>query len=323
MFDAPAYRAGRVGLPLAAWALAAGDGRIAVFLYQLLAWGIGALVVWVVARWLEDEGCSAWWAAPLACGAGLLSSFMGSMPDVAAMTLAAAALWRGAAGRRSALPLLVAAALVRETSLIAAIALSLEALRARRLREAALTVAAPALAIALWRAYVVSRFGADSMDVPGGNLSLPLTWLPEKLAQSFDLPEALAMAALALSFAGLLVLLPRIARWGVAETSYAGFAALCLVLSRLNYVVIWWGYARSLLPLAVLAGVVAGRAEGWRRWYFLAVSVAWAAVGAAVLPRWAAGLAVAFAAIALARWTALRALERRSPARRGAAGGAP
>lgn len=318
MFDAPAYRAGRIGLPLAAWALAGGRGPLAIFLYQLLAWLLGALVVWVVARWLEDEGRSAWWAAPLVCGGGLLSSFMGSMPDVAAMTLAAAALWLSAARRRPALALLVLAALVRETSIVAAIAIAITELRARRVRWAALAVAAPALAIVAWRAYVVSRFGADAMDVPGGNLSLPLTWLPEKLAQSFDLPEVLAMVGLGLGFVGLLVLLPDVARWGLAETSYAGFAALLLVLSRLNYVVIWWGYARSLLPLAVLSVVVAARATGWRRWGFLAISLAWAGVGAVVLPRWAAALAVALAAIAATRWGSARALERRRASPRAA-----
>jgi hypothetical protein len=311
MFDAPAYRAGRIGLPLAAWLLAAGNGRAAIFLYQLLSWGLGALVVWVVARWLEDEGRSPWWAAPLVCSGGILSSFMGSMPDVAAMTLATAALWRSATRRSGVLPLLVLAALVRETSVIAALAIAASELRERRLRAAALAVAAPALAIVAWRAYVVSRFGADAMDVPGGNLAVPLTWLPEKLAQTFDAPEVLAMLGLALAFAGLPVLLPGLRRWGVAEWSYAGFAAMGLLLSRLNYVVIWWGYARSLLPLAVLSVVVAARATGWRRWGFLAIALAWAGVGAVMLPRWVAGLAVALAAIAMySSWSA-RAVEAR------------
>jgi hypothetical protein len=310
MFDAPAYRAGRIGLPLAAWLLAAGNGSVAIFLYQVLSWGLGALVVWVVARWLEDEGHSPWWAAPLICSGGVLSSFMGSMPDVAAMTLATAALWRSATRRRGAVPLLVAAVLVRETSIIAALAIAAAELRQRRFRPAALVVGAPALTLLAWRAYVVARFGADSMDVPGGNLALPLTWLPEKLAQTFDAPEVLAMLGLALAFAGLLVLLPSVARWSVAETSYAGFAVMGLLLSRLNYVVIWWGYTRSLLPLAVLSVIVAARTTGWRRWWFRAIPLAWAAVGAVMLPRWVAGLAVALCAIALYGSLSLRALER-------------
>jgi hypothetical protein len=268
-------------------------------MYQLLSWGLGALVVWVVARWLEDEGHSAWWAAPLICSGGVLSSFMGSMPDVAAMTLATVALWRSATGRRGSVPTLVAAVLVRETSIIAALAIAAAELRQRRFRPAALVVAAPALAILAWRAYVVARFGGDAMDVPGGNLALPFTWLPEKLAQTFDTPEVLAMIGLALAFAGLLVLLPSVVRWGVAETSYAGFTVMGLLLSRLNYVVIWWGYTRSLLPLAVLSVVVAARATGWRRWWFRAIALAWAGVGAVMLPRWVAGLGVALCLIAL------------------------
>ena len=123
--------------------------------------------------------------------------------------------------------------------------------------------------------------------------------------ETFDAPEVLAMIGLALAFAGLPVLLPSLKRWTVAEWSYAGFAAMGLLLSRLNYVVIWWGYARSLLPLAVLSVVVAARATGWIRWGFLAIALAFAGVGVVMLPRWVAGLAVALAAIAMySSWSA-------------------
>ena len=308
-FDAPAYRAGRIGLPLLAWVLAAGNGRLAIFVYQLLSWILGVLIVWTTARWLEDEGQSAWWAAPLIVTGGLLSSFFGSMPDPAALSLAVLALWLNATRRRGVVPLLVAAVLIRETMVIPALAVALEAARDRKFGLAASAIGVPLVALAAWRAYVVSR-GLSGMDVPGGNFALPLTWLPEKLAQSFDAPEVLALAGAALAVAGGVLLLPRIARWTPLEASYAGFVVMALSLSRLNYIVIWWGYARSLLPLAVLSVLVAGRMEpGWRRAWFHVVALTWTAVGAVVLPRWAGGLALALVCVAALD----RTLRRKAP----------
>ncbi|HSN93318.1 MAG TPA: hypothetical protein VLS93_18955 [Anaeromyxobacteraceae bacterium] len=302
MLDAPVYRAGRIGLPLLAWILAGGRDRAAVFVYQLLSWTLGVLAVWVVARWLEDEGDSPWWAASLVLAGGVVSNLMGSMPDLAGTTLMAFALWRHARGSAGVVPSLVGAALVRETSVIAAAAVAIAELRARRPWAAARAVGLPLLVLGAWRAYVIWRIGPDGLDVPGGNLALPLAWLPEKLAQPFDLAEVLALIGLGLSFAGLPALLPRIARWTPVETTYAGLAALCLLLSRLNYVVSWWGYGRTVLPLAFLSLVVAARARAaWSRWLFRAVALAWAGVGTVMLYRWAAGLAAALLVIAALR----------------------
>lgn len=308
-FDAPAYRAGRIGLPLLAWVLAAGNGRLAILVYQILSWILGVLIVWTTARWLEDEGQSAWWAAPLIVTGGLLSSFFGSMPDPAALSLAVLALWLNATRRRGVVPLLVAAVLIRDTMVIPALAVALEAARDRKFGLAARAIGAPVVALVAWRAYVVSR-GLSGMDVPGGNFALPLTWLPEKLAQSFDGPEVMALTGAALAVAGGVLLLPRIARWTALEASYAGFVVMALSLSRLNYIVVWWGYARSLLPLAVLSVLVAGRmGPGWRRAWFHVVALTWAAVGAVVLPRWAGGLALALLCVAMVQ----RVVRRRDP----------
>jgi hypothetical protein len=312
MLDAPAYRAGRIGLPLAAWALALGHDRAAVLAYQLLAWTLGLLAVWVVARWLEDEGDSPWWAAALILSGGVVSTLMGSMPDLAAAALMTFALWRHARGRGGVVASLIAAALVRETAAIAALAVALAEIRARRFRRAALAAGLPLLALAAWRAFVLWRIGPAGVDVPGGNLALPLAWLPEKLAQPLDPAEVLGLLGLGLAFAGLPALLPRLPRGTPVEATYAGLAALSLVLSRLNYVVTWWGYGRTVLPLAVLSLVVAARADApWRRWLFRAVALAWAAVGVVMLWRWAAGLALALLVIAGLR---------RFPRRAGAAG---
>ncbi len=144
------------------------------------------------------------------------------------------------------------------------------------------------------RRYVLLRLGPTGLDVPGGNLGLPLTSLPEKLAQPFDLTEAVALSGLGLSFLGLPVLLRRVRTWSPLETTFAATAALTLCLSRLNSVVSWWGYGRTVLPLVAPAPLVAARATArWEAWSFRAIGLAWCAVGALVLPRWAAGLALA------------------------------
>ena len=61
--DAPFYRAGRIGAPIAAWLLAFGRPQLAVVLYQLLCWAGCLAAVHLVARWLAAE------RLPAACGA--------------------------------------------------------------------------------------------------------------------------------------------------------------------------------------------------------------------------------------------------------------
>lgn len=297
LYDVPSYRATRVGLPLVAWALAAGNGRLAISVYQLLCWLLGALCVWVVARWLEDEGRSPWWAVPLVFSGGMVSSIFSSLPDAAACTLMALALWLDGRGRRGAPGVVAFSALVKDTNLVVAAAFGLAELRRRRLRSAAVHLGVPLALVAAWRAWVATRPGFGELDT-NANFGLPFAWLPEKLAMPLDALEIAALATVVLSIAAVVALLPGIRGWTAASFTYAGFALVALFLTRMVYAPTWWNYARVLLPLPVLAVVLAERERvPWRRWLLRAVPISWGLIGAVMAYRWALGMAVVLLAI--------------------------
>jgi hypothetical protein len=238
---------------------------------------------------------------------------MGCLPDLAAVTLIVLALGRHGQGKRGVAPLLAFAALTRETSLVAAAAVAFVELRERRIRAAATALLVPLAVVVAWRIWVFAQLGSAGAEAAGGNLGIPLSWIPQKLAKPIDAVEAVALAALALGFAGLPALLPSMRRWTAVEAAYAGFAALFLAASGPNYLVIWWGYSRTVLPLAALSVLVAAQpGPQWRRWLFRSVAVAWSLVGVMLLYRWAIPLAVA---LALAALLPARPREAAAPAR--------
>jgi hypothetical protein len=290
--DAPLYRAGRIGMPLLAWALALGSDSAAIVVYQLLCWVLGALCAGVAARWLEHEGRSPLWAAPLAFSGGVFASMFSSLPDAAACTLLLAALWLHARRRAAWLPVLAFACLVKETNYVAALAIAVAELRERRFTRAALSVAVPVALIAAWRLWVLSRPGFANAALVTENFGVPFAWIPAKLGTPLDALEVVGLAGLALSFAGLAALLPGVRRAGTVELSFVGFGLMALFLNELVYVPVWWNYSRVLLPLPALAAVAAERAEpAWRRWLLRAVAASWSVLGILMLPWWAAGLA--------------------------------
>ena len=303
MFDAPYYRAGRIGLPLLAWIVALGRPGPAIFVYQLLCWGLGALLAWVLARWLEDEGHSPLRAAPAALFGGVVASMFTSLPDAAMATLVAFALWRHAIGRRGALPALVLAVLVKETAAIAALAIAASELRDRRFGRALRFGLLPVLAILAWRGFVLLRLGTpptNPWQITGqAAFAWPLAWAATKLSMPFDWMEAVALAGVGLGFLGTVALVPSILRARAPELAYGGFALLGLFLSRHVYLPHWWNHARVLLALPALAVVLAERQPpGWRRFLLRVVTLSAAVVGAPWLNVWGLG----FLAVLMAAW---------------------
>jgi hypothetical protein len=303
-FDVPAYRAGRAGLPVLAWLVAAGDGPRAVFAYQLLVWILSPLLVWLLARWLEDQGRSPWWAASTALTAGLVSSMYSSLPDAVALLAALLALWLHERSVTGVGAVLAIASWVKDTSLVVAAALAAAEARQRRWRQAAFAVLPPVLLFAAWRAYVATRPGFEGRGGANDGLDIPFAWVPEKLASPIDADEWLALAAIGLTFLGLAAVLRLARMWDPLALAYLAWGILALALSRMVYVPVWWTYARVLLPLPVLAVLLGEKAEpGWRRWILRLVPLAWAALGATAMYRWAAGyLAVLAAGWVIARW---------------------
>ena len=134
--DVPAYRAGRIGMPLAAWLVSLGNRRLALVVYPILVWCLSLLGVWVAARWLEEEGRPAVWALPLAFSVGLVPSMLRCVPDAAAVSLLLLGLWRERRGRAGPTAILTIAVLVRETSLLGAGAIAVARWREGRRKEA-------------------------------------------------------------------------------------------------------------------------------------------------------------------------------------------
>ena len=313
--DSAFYRGSRVALPLIAWLFAGGQDRLAVFIYQLLCWVGAALLPWVLARWLEDEGRSPFWAAPAALLAGVLASMYGSLPDGAAMALCAAAIWLYRSRSWGTVPLLVLAALVKETTLFIAAPLALTAVLERRLRAAALIALVPAAAAVSWRAWLLARLGGGLAASGRENFNWPLIWLPEKLSRPLDMSEVAALLALLAATTAAATLLPSVRRWEAPEICFAASVLVALFLSVHVYLPIWFNHSRVLLPIPALAIVVGERrTQAWQRWFFRLLPLLWIVPGLPLLGPWAAAFAVA---VALAWWLSKRAAAVFPPAAAG------
>ncbi len=281
--DNAAYRATRIGLPLAAWLLALGSGRAAVVIYLALCWALAIAGVYVVARWLEDEGRSPLRAAPLAVSAGVVASLLRSLPDAAAAGLLVLGVWLGARRGRLAVPALGLAALARETSLAASLALAVTEARQRRFARAAAIALAPAALVAGWLLWL--RHQVPPPWVMPRAFGPPLAWLGPKLASGVNGREAAGLVAVAVSLAAPLALLGRRLRQaGAAEVAFLAYAAMAWLLGYAVYQESW-AYGRALVALPFLAAPLAGReGPGWRRTLLRAVVWAHAALGAAMIP---------------------------------------
>ncbi|HQR29575.1 MAG TPA: hypothetical protein PLL32_04130 [Anaeromyxobacteraceae bacterium] len=280
--DDAAYRAGPIGLPLAAWVIAAGSPRAAPIVYLFLAWGLGLLGVWVAARWLEDRRRSPWQAFPLALSGGLVAASLRGTPDAAAASLVLLGLWLEWRGGRGASPVLAAASLVRETSLLGAAGVAIARFRDGRRSAALAALLLPGLAVVAWRSWVHVAVGAPThMRLLA---STPVLWLRDKLAPPFtvqSVAEAAAILAVALAVAAGVALLPAWRRWTAAEWTYAGSCALAIGIGGIVYEDRWAASrVHALLPM--LAAVLpAGEAGPRARW--LLRLVPWACAGAGVL----------------------------------------
>jgi hypothetical protein len=279
--DNAAYRATRVALPLSAWALALGHGRLAVVLYQVMCWVLAIAGVYAVARWLEDEGRSPLRAAPLAVSAGVVASLLRSLPDAAAAGLLVLGVWLGGRRHRLAVPVLSVAALARETSLAAAVALAAAEARARRPVRALAYVLVPAGLLAAWLLWVAHRTAPWAQ---GSNFGLPLAWVAPKLAAGVNVREAFGLVAVAASLAAPAALAGRARNLGGLELAFLAYAAMAWLLGYAVYEDSW-AYGRALVALPFLAAPLAEReGPGWRRTLLRAVVWAHAALGAAMIP---------------------------------------
>ncbi len=275
--DAPSYRATRIMVPLLAWVLALGHAPAAIVFYQLLCWGLGIGAVYLLARWLADEGRSPWWALLAAGGGGMAAAILRSTPDAAALFFMLAALWLHARGRGGlALAAAALAVLTRETSALAALAIAADELRTRRWATAAAFVGVPAVAAAGWQLYLRHVLGR-AFDTASGSFSWPFAWLPHKCAvivqHGIGWQEVFGTAAILATTIAFVAVAARPSRWRTAELTFLAFAGMGLFLGWTVYCEAW-AYARALIPVPFLAALIGERqAAGRRRWALRSVAV--------------------------------------------------
>lgn len=274
--DSPPYRAARVGAPLAAWLLGLGQPGAAVWIYVLLCWAGALALVALLAGWLGERGGSPWWALAVGMSGGVAASVLRATPDALAVALALVGLWALAHRRHSwAVSLLIAAALTRETMVLAALGAAVAEILSGRRRTAALYALLPAGVYGAWRVVLALMLGASPLAA-GGNLGVPLAWVGAKAASLAQGGagavgmELWGMLAVLSGLGGAVVLARRSLREAPAAACVL-FALLSVVLSS-HVTVEAYAYARVLLPLPVL-GLLAAGGSGpvVRLWfYFLA-----------------------------------------------------
>lgn len=276
--DTPSYRATRIMVPLLAWLLALGSPGASLVAYQLVCWALGIAAVFLLARWLADEGQSPWWALLLVASVGMAAAIIRSTPDGAALFFMLAALWLHDRRRDSlALLLLGAAVLARETSYLAAAAIAFDELRRGRRARAASFALAPLALVVGWQLYLRSVLGT-AFATGTSNFAVPFAWLPAKLATVFAgghvwWMELLGLCAIAATIPALVVVASRPSRWAAPELTFLAFGTMGLFLSY-NVYTETWAYARALVALPFLAVLIAARQETpLRRWAILPVAV--------------------------------------------------
>lgn len=271
--DNPQYRARRILLPWAAWVLGAGQPQWVVHIFPLLnvgCWFALALLLW---RWLPPDGAENLlrWAGVM-FSHGLCASVRNSLVDGPALLLVAVgmALWEKNR-RAGAMGALAAAALTRETSLLAGTMLAAPPAAGWRwwARNAAVAavIGAPLLG---WIGYVHFRFG-PALDPGVRNFAWPFAGLAEKWASVWwnagGVDWLTASLFNVLCVAGLTVqLLFFASRWQPGNAWWrigATFAALMLLLAQ----PVWEGYpgaaTRVLLPMTLAFNVLLPRGGRW------------------------------------------------------------
>ena len=172
-----AYRARRILPPALAWVLGAGQPAWIIHTYPLLnvlAWFALAVLLWQLLAVSDARGLLAWTGVLFSAGA--LASVRLALTDLIALTILAAALLAAERSRRhSATALLAAAALARETSLLAFAGLAERPVFSLRTGLRALLVAVP---LAAWLVYLRWRVGPA--DAGWANFTLPGSGLVEK-----------------------------------------------------------------------------------------------------------------------------------------------
>jgi hypothetical protein len=270
--DSLAYRARRILLPAAAWALGLGRPAWAIQIYPWLNIGCWLALAWVLWPLLQAEsrwtGLAAW--AGVLFSAGALASVRYALTDLPALLLFVLAMRAGEAGRPGRMACWFGLSLLtRETMFAGAAGVWWrDNDKVAGWFRGLAWIGAAAAPLAAWLCYV--RWVAGETGAGQGNFQWPGVGLLNRgreavaaLGTQDDCLLAwaslLATAAVAVQLVFLAIRADWTDRWWRAG---AGFAALTLVLGD----AVWEGLSgaapRVLLPLLVVCSVLAVR----RRW---------------------------------------------------------
>ena len=224
--DAPAYRMSRILYPLLAAALSGRQPTLLPWLMVAINYVAVVAGTAAIARWLAARSTTPWWALAYAGCAGLVFAYSRDCTEPLAYGLVAAGATAWLDGRRAgAWMLLALAPLARETTVLFAVGLAAAAAVRRRWGDVAV-LAATALPMLLWQAYLTAR-----VPVPAIGAFRTLEW---PLAGAFpitDLDPA-RLAALLLVALPLAALVPGAVAWIAREpgTPYGWLIALSTLL---------------------------------------------------------------------------------------------
>ncbi len=176
--DVPAYRYQRILYPLLSWALALGREQLVP--WSMIAVNLAALAggTWVTERLLAAHGVSPWYGLVYGLYGGLVAGLRLDLTEPLAVGLAQASLLAWERKKMSLVaPLLVLAALSKETALVAAAGLVLYLALERRWGAAvrlSLTVGVP---FALWQGALWLWLGRPGVGA-GGDMATGFELLP-------------------------------------------------------------------------------------------------------------------------------------------------
>ena len=273
--DSLAYRARRILVPALAWLLAAGrpDWIVHVYATLNLAFWLGlAAILWRVLAVSDARGLVGWFG--ILFSVGVLSSVRLALTDLPALVLVVAAIWSFEQARpRAAVGWLAAAALARETSLLAAPGLCRGPWSSLRTQLGNLTrVALAAAPLVAWLLYVRSRAAPDDGGV--GNFTWPVVGLAEKwrdclmAARHTEFP--LLVWTTLLAVAGLTAQALFILRYPRPADPWWRLGAVYTLLLSFLGTPVWEGFpgaaTRVLLPLNVACNVLALRRRAPLAW---------------------------------------------------------
>jgi hypothetical protein len=225
VLDRPLYRSQRMLYPV----LAGGAGFLTaeIIVWTLLVVNIAGMGLgsWATAATATTLGGSPWWGLSFVLNIGFISEMNINGAGIVAAAAAFAAVVAFSLGRRSwGLTLLGLGVLAREAMLLVAAGIALWMWMHNRRKDALLSLAIPAIAVAVWGLYLRLQLGWESGVSQVQEIGLPFAGFIESIPNWLDDPLDLLVAT------AVLVLLVGFAWRAIVSRELVGFAFLGFVI---------------------------------------------------------------------------------------------